>query len=611
MFNLLVNPAPKHDESLAGYLHRLGDCNGLWHGEVVKIFRDLTDEQVNEWLDESIRPVSWQYVSKEIRAPKFTTQKVWSLLDFKYCPVCLASEFYWRELWDLIIYTTCTIHNVDLIYKCPVCQTKINLKTLITKRCNKCECPVLDGAKQKTPSDKYKFWISAELEKRLLYGSNTNLVGIESLTYDQFHFFAVRIGVRAISLKYSMSMTVITRSSENVIPELAVAAGEIFMGWPQTFHDLLTNLMRQRSSNIAWKLSSSFGRIYNDIYLSLVDSCYDFIRSEFEKYIVLYWEGPLAMRNRRLSECTLLSHRWVPYNQAARTVGLPENFLRRMRSTGELDDREFTYSCGKTVSLVDVEKVRKLSLIRHEPLNLRETSRLLCLSRKRVEQLIGAGILKFYGGCPSAGKKWLVDYDSIVGLRPSQFLTDPGEDFLTISQITKHFLPTSGGLVKLIRAIQSEEIFAFCRADSETISVGKWLISQNELVQKKIVIRTSMQERGMSVANAAKMLNMKEEVAYALVRLDRLRSETVQCSRRSAHIIPLEAIQHFQRNYILASEVAIALGAPRTRIQKKLREEGFSPVAGPDLLNARCRQYVWRRSKKFIAYLASVGKPCE
>lgn len=486
MFGLLVNPAPNHDESLAGYLHRLGGCNALWNGEVVKLFKELTDEQAHEWLDEDVRPVSWQDVATEIRAPRFNNQKVWSLTNLKYCPVCLAAGFYWRELWDLTLYTSCTLHNMDLLYKCPICQAKSTLKLLVTKRCDKCGCPVLKACRSDTPVDESKVWIAVELEKRLRHGSNKNLSGIDSLTYEQFHYLAVRIGVRALSRMYFMNMTVASMASRNVVPELAIAAGQILLSWPQTFHDLLTDLMKQRVSNLTQKLGSAFGLIYNDVYLSLTDQCYDFVRSEFESYIVLYWEGPLAMRNRRLSECTLLAHRWLPYNKAARKVGLPESFLRRMRLSGELGAREFTYSCGKTVAVVDIEEVRKLSFVRHEPLNLRETSRLLCLSRKRIEQLIDAGILKFFGGCPNAGEKWLVDYGSIIALGPPEFLANSSENFITISQVAKHYLPTSGGLAEMVVAIQSGEIPVFCRAESETVSIGKWLVDLNELVQKKL-----------------------------------------------------------------------------------------------------------------------------
>lgn len=608
MFGLLVNPAPKHDESLVGYLHRLGNCNGLWNEEVIKLFKEFTDEQVDRWLNEGIRPVSWKDVALEIRYPKFHIQRVWSLVNVKYCPACLATEFYWRELWDLTLYTTCTIHKVDLIYKCAACQEKSTIKLLSTGRCVKCERPLTGCIESGDLFDESRIWISEQLENRLYQRCDDITEGMSSLTHRQLNFLAVRLGVRAMSIKSFMNMIIVSKTSRNVVPDIAVAAGNIFRGWPQSFHQLLLGLMTQRTSSGAWKLSSAFGPIYNDLYISLTDHCYDFVRGEFEKFIILHWQAPLALRNRRLSERTLLDHRWLPYSQAARTVGLPENFLRRMRLSGDLGDREFTYSCGKKVSVVDVEEVRKLSLVRHEPLNLRETSRLLCLSRKRIQQLIDARILIFFGGFPSSGEQWLVDHNSIVALRPPSFLEEAGEDFVTISQVAKHYLPTSGGLVELVRGIQSGEIPVFCRAATESIIMGKWLVSKHDLILHKIVTSVSLPSKGMSVTNAAKMLGVKEEVAYALVRLGRLRSDTIHCSRRSASVVTVGAIRHFTQNYIFAPEVAMILNTSKARVLMKLRKEGFLPVAGPSLLNAPCRQYVWRRSKKLMAYIVLTGK---
>jgi len=234
---------------------------------------------------------------------------------------------------------------------------------------------------------------------------------------------------------------------------------------------------------------------------------------------------------------------------------------------------------------------------------------LLCLSRKRVEQLISAGVLKIIGGCPQTGEKWLIDYDSIIALAPATFLSAPSENFITISQAAKHYLPTAGGLPQLMTAIQSGEIPVFCRAESESVSVGKWLVNSNELELKGLTLHTSSQAKGMSVSDAAKILGVKEEVAYALVRLGRLGSETVQCSRRSAQVVSLKAIQHFKRNYIFAPEIGLILATSVKNVRYQLWRRGFRPVAGPNLLNAQCRQNVWRRSKKLAAYLTSVAVP--
>lgn len=608
MFGLVVNPAPKYDESLAGYLHRLGGCNGLWNGEVVKLFKDLSDELVYDWLSEHARHASWRDVSTEIRVPKFNNQKVWSITNAKYCPICMASEFYWRELWDLTLYTVCTLHKRELLYRCPGCQAKATQKILFRESCDSCGHPIITACSSLPTVDESKLWISVELEQRIRGCSKNVSPGVDSLTLAQFHFLAIRIAVRALSCTHDMNMIIASKSYKNVVPDLAAAAGKILLGWPKTFHDLLNNLMDLRESSLSWKLGSAFGRIYNDVYLSLTDRCYDFVRDEFEQYVVLYWEGPLAMRNRRLSECTLLAHRWLPYKKAARTVGLPESFLRRMHMSGELATREFTYACGKTATVVDLEEARRLTSSRHEPINLRETSRLLCLSRKRIEQLIEAGILKFVGGCPHAGERWLIDYSSIGALVPNIFLKSCGVDFITISQVAKHYLPTSNGLTELVVAIKDGEIPVFCRAESEAVCVGEWLVSKSELLLRKIKLHSSSQDKGLSVADAAKELGVKEEVAYALVRHGRLRSEKVQCSRRSAQIISPTAIKHFKRNYILSPEVALLLEIPRGNVLLQLRDEGFSPVVGPTLLHAKCRQYAWRRSKKLTAYLASFAR---
>lgn len=94
-----------------------------------------------------------------------------------------------------------------------------------------------------------------------------------------------------------------------------------------------------------------------------------------------------------------------------------------MHSSGELDAREFNYSCGKTVTVVDIEEARRLSSIAREPLNLLEVSRLLCLSKKRVKQLIAAKVLKFVGGIPRAGERWLSSTHTYASLYPGMTIS--------------------------------------------------------------------------------------------------------------------------------------------------------------------------------------------
>lgn len=603
MFGLLINPEPIHDESLIGYLYRFGGCNALWNGELVKQFKESTDERVYQWLRQDLRPVSWYDVAAGTRSPKVVNKKLWSLKVLKFCPACLADELYWRELWDITLYTACSVHGLDLLYRCPKCQEKINHRILIAKACDSCGYLIVDNNASRVFDDS-RYWLSKELERRFRLRKNNKMSDVGSLTYEQFSFLAFRVGVRALSRKYRVNLSMLSMATRDVAPQIANEGGATLKDWPYAFRDLLTDFMKIRGSKISSRLGSAFGLIYNDIYVYLIDRCYDFIRSEFENYVVKNWEGPLALRNRRLSECTLLEHRWLPFKQAALITGLPVNLLRKLQVSGELDAREFSYACGKTVTVVDIEEARRLSLIVHEPLNLRETSRLLCLTRKRIEQLIKAKILKTVGGSPHVGEKWLIDYTSVVAIIPANFSPALCDNFITISKVAKHYLPTSGGLAELLTAIKSGEISVFCSSSEESLNVGKWLVSPDELKYLKITCHVSSQEKGMSVTNAAKMLGVKEEVAYALVRLGRLRSETVQCSRRPAKVVSIGAVQHFNQNYILAPEIALALRVSVVNVLDLLQERGFFPVIGPNISHVLCRQYVWRRSKQLKSHLA-------
>lgn len=91
---------------------------------------------------------------------------------------------------------------------------------------------------------------------------------------------------------------------------MANAAGVVLMNW-LAFRELLSGPKAVHSDNEHWTLSRSFGPIYHDIHRDLDDSCFDFLRREFESFLQHAWEAPLAKRNRNLSEETIERHRCV------------------------------------------------------------------------------------------------------------------------------------------------------------------------------------------------------------------------------------------------------------------------------------------------------------
>ncbi|WIE50653.1 TniQ family protein [Pseudomonas sp. GM17] len=609
MFGLLINPKPMCDESLVGYLHRLGRSNGLLNGELIKLFKKSSDERVSEWLSEFSRPASWPSMTKEIRHPKNDNMKVWSVTHLKYCPVCLAEAAYWRESWGLALATTCSIHKVGLQYQCSNCLLRIGSSALLTQSCGCCGHSLIETNTSASVADEQRLWITKLLEDRLLMNGRSYRKEFELLSYEQLHTLAMRIGVRSAHRESRKPMKLAATASLEIAPALAQAAGQVLMNWPQGFQDLLSDLRAARERGSSWKLPTAFGPIYRDIYNELSEPCFDFLRAEFESYVIQEWDAPLARRNRNLSAIALRQYRWVSLKEASKITKLPASFLRRMQISEELDVRTFTYGSGKVTTVVNIDHVRQLSPRMRDPLNLKETAHLLCISEDRVRQLLNAGILKTIGQVPHRGEKWFIDFDSISSLIPRSFGGEPGLGFVSVSYFAKHYLPTTEGFPALMRAIQSGEVPAVCVGNDKRFCIGKWLINPIEVKHlNEEIPQMAGHAAQISVVDAAKLLGVKQEVGYALVRLGLLRSVTVECGRRVARMVRSNAINRFNKNYILAPEMLTAMGTTSCKyVREYLRRNGFKPVAGPTLVSAQCRQYVWKRSKRLLDCLALVA----
>lgn len=93
---------------------------------------------------------------------------------------------------------------------------------------------------------------------------------------------------------------------------------------------------------------------------------------------------------------------------------------------------------------------------------------------------------------------------------------------------------------------------------------------------------------GISVDQAARVLGLKQQVAYDLVRRGFLRSMQ---SDGHGHRVSLGDIEQFQESYVSLAELAhCEHRTPRAL----LRDSGVAPVTGPSI--DRSRQYFFRRS---------------
>ncbi|MNJ53752.1 hypothetical protein D3C77_491600 [compost metagenome] len=223
----------------------------------------------------------------------------------------------------------------------------------------------------------------------------------------------------------------------------------------------------------------------------------------------------------------------------------------------------------------------------------------------RVRQLISAGLLEFFGEHQVSRGPWLVARYSLDKLVPGCVDQATESGLVTISFIAKHYLPAGGGLVELIQAIKSGAVQAYRSDEDEAAALGQWLIRPTDLSlwMAERFQGSNLEFSGISVPKAAVILGIKEEVAYACVRLGLLRSIPTKIGRCTQHRITPKAIETFRRKYILGPEISVYLGMTSLDSFRHLWGIRFRPVVGPTLVSAYCRQNVWSRSKKLVDYL--------
>ena len=140
---VLFKVLPRFDESLAGFLTRIGEANFLRsaHGILWKIGKStfpLSDQdlialaefcscdvgELAELFGGRIRRIdglrAWKLGEEWIGKDYFIATR-----NQPCCPNCLKEDGYLKAAWELTFYTCCGRHGVELIEQCPQCGWRL------------------------------------------------------------------------------------------------------------------------------------------------------------------------------------------------------------------------------------------------------------------------------------------------------------------------------------------------------------------------------------------------------------------------------------------------------------------------------------------------------
>lgn len=588
MLGLTVLPAVQKEEGLLGYLYRLANANALCGSEVLAAYRanGETDTPPDA-------PHHWRAEAEELLRPGTSPVRLWAHRAIRFCPHCLAEGAFWRASWHLSLYTCCTRHKLELIDRCPSCGETLTRSAMSLLACEHCHTSLNEMLPRPHSAQPGALTMALELETRLLNRRKRRKTAGAQLSLVEFHEVALRLGIRASPTSRAKPMKPANIGSISVAGPIAELAGRALHDWPRGLMRLLDSIRCDRNCEQTWRIARAMGPIYNDIYKNLPAPHFDFLRTAFEAYVRDGWQAPVALRNRNLSQQLIEKHCWVSREEASHTLGIDARLVDYLVDNGQMQSREYKYPSGRHARVVNNNVPEPLLERLRNAVTLEEAAEILAIGKTRTRQLVTAGVLKTFGSTPRQGGRWWLDAASFEQLRDAPRLsTPPDAPVSTVSQIARHLAMTNTEFTEMTRAISEGTLKVFSAPD-DLAPFGTWLLNKQEVRAWRADRHAN--DQGMPVTQVAQMLGIKQEVAYALVRLGLLRAEATTNSNRRSQVISPASLKSFRRRYVFGPELAMLLNADHRTLSKTLKSQGFKPVAGPTLPAALCRQYVWQR----------------
>lgn len=589
---LPIRPRPGIAESRHGYLVRVANANG--YGSLTRLCAALktTHRRTEEVILQSLNltkdelgnlegPWPWYFRYEDILHDGLCKADYLTEL-FRWCPQCLAEGPYLRAKWAVKFCVTCLTHEAYLIDSCPSCQRRQKIEHF----CTRCTCgQSLSNCKSlQAPSG------VLELQSALIARSRQyEALNLPRLTPSQWIRLLEKIA--ALTEPSHKLRTGQVAGLQNLSTSIIVVerASQFLKNWPIGFHTFLHDL--QEKGAASFSLQKTFGRLYHWLYVDLHDQEFSFLREAFDAYVNEHWWGLVCRRNRRLHNNQTTRHR-ASIGMAAKVAGSTPTRVKQLHLAGLIEAKKVIHPSGRQSWSVPVTSVAEICVLAAHSIDLRSAAAYLALPRQRVRELISAGVIHPY---LSAGKgkssTWMLprsELDSLVlpSLQPAPIESAPS-DPVTILHALKSWRLEPGAFTALVRALNTGQITRIVQTPANT-PFGKIELSIKSL--REWLEHWRKEHRlSMSISDAAKILGLKEQVAYDLVEAGLL-SAMMEGSGH-ARRISNEEITRFQATYVAATTLSKMLN---TSSRGLIARTQVTPVTGPTVDGKR--QYFFRRS---------------
>lgn len=495
----------------------------------------------------------------------------------RWCSLCFLESAHLRGQWMLKFCCVCSRHGISLHDRCPVCGLVQRLERVDFERCScGARLAVAPAVRAAAPIVRVTQAIEASI-----FG-NAASATLPSLSVAEWLRMASYLGQFTETFQPGRPGKVANLHQLEKATFLMSGVGQLLDKWPKNFHAILAAVQRKAETTLS--IRRTFGPIYRVLYAELRGEGFQFLRDAFEDYLHANWWGLVCRRNRRLQPATVAGHPSMTLKQMAQSTGTSPAIVRHLIQAELIPIVERALPSGRHSRSIHQREIGKITRLSQGALSLKETAVALALTKRRVRELVVAGILKpVFSRSVQQSAAWLFSRDSLLHLGAIPGTRNSAAEVVSLGRILRTWRLREGEFPSLIQAIidgvlvsMADVVLPIGKVSLEAKLARAWLRKYRLVVNN-----------GLSIDEAARHLGIKQQVAYELVARGLLRSTATAAGKR----IHSEDLEAFQAGFISLAELA---RQQRRSIGAVLRTTIVRPVCGPSIDGSRqyfyCRQ---------------------
>ena len=595
---LLIRPTPGRNEGPLGYLLRLAEANCLKLDELEQsgIHYDMVCLTRNLLLPPpALDPDTYSHVGRIAHLLK-NQGRIWNTRYCRFCPQCLAEDPTWRAGWEVMFHDVCPHHGVWLIDQCSSCEKPVKWSRDSLLRCQ-CGSDLRQEKSFQAPVNARR--LSGLLESRLLGLKEENIpVPLAELDLEQTQRLIRYIGGHLDPNSGAKPLKLRNAGKMEISWPVTSLAAEMLFQWPKGFNAAFGRL-QEASLGVKTGLSGLFQQAYRYLYKGLKEKSYAPIRDAFAEWVVAFWKGGVAKRNRRLASALLERVAWIPGKVAADRLGITTKRLRYLVQEGLLEAQEnISLETGRRFLMVRNDGLEEISRQLASELDLATAMKAIGLCKLRMQQIIRLlfPTARRLGNQPRA--QWLIPRDEVEAIlaigEDLAVVSIPDENQVSLAHALRFWNLNGDEVVELIGAVKAGKMSPVTLTSSAR-GIARWVFDANVFKAWHLNVKQPLRD-WLTNADLSAELGCRNEDAYWLVKHQFLASERLRVTKKLGSRVHRTELERFNKRYVFAVEIAREQGVSPGKVKGVLEAHGIAPAFGDGI--ERCRKLFYERSDK-------------